>query len=355
MTTFIQRRRKEKKLKPQTPVLNSVVLTAVVALAAVNPFLAFDVFLPISTCNLGQYPHSIIPSLQVIKFAVVASFAHVVTSQDIAQQIEDEFLAEILAEEAKDAAEMAKLEAEMRELEELKAQHQKMQQTQSSNKMKPGWNNPKKGAMPEGLNDIEEQLRKKEAQAAEAKRAEQQAALNEAEKKKSEEIARQREAAYLAELERIQDEKVRKEIQRQKRRDGQIVQRVLRNSENERHYAVLGLKCKWGEIKLGPIKLCSVSPSEVKRAYRTIARSVHPDKNRDGRAGEAFDALEKSAAVLMDPLKKKDYDSKLQRQRKAAFNQTLMFMQNSCFMLVSGFKLLGPFATPIAILLALII
>lgn len=351
MTTANQTRRRRK----QGGSARFSTVVAAIATLATNPLLGF-ILQPISTCHIFQYHHSFIPSLCVIKLTFVATFALRVQSQDISQEVEDEFLAEILAEEEKDAAEMAKLEAEMRELEELKDQYQKMHQDQHSNKMKPGWkSNPNKGSMPEGLNDIEEQLRRKEAQAAEAKKAEQQAAQKEAEKNQSEEIARQREAAYLAELERIQDEKVRKEMQRQKRRDGQVVQRVLRNSENDRHYAVLGLKCKWGEIKLGPLKFCSTSPSEVKRAYRTIARSVHPDKNRDGRAGEAFDALEKSAALLMDPLKKKDYDSKLQRQRKAAFDQSLFFVQNSCLMLIAGFKLLGPFATPIAILLALII
>jgi DnaJ-class molecular chaperone with C-terminal Zn finger domain len=353
MTKALQRRKREKP-QPHVSSSTSGVLTTAITVLTLNPLLT-SMFQP-SYTNLFFYPYSITASLQTtIKFAFVTSLACRVQSQDISQEIEDEFLAEILAEEEKDAAEMAKLEAEMRELEELKAQHQKMHQDQHANKMKPGWNNLNKGSMPEGLNDIEEQLQRKEAQAAEAKKAEQQAALKEAEKKQSEEIARQREAAYLAELERIQDEKIRKEMQRQKRRDGQIVQRVLRNSENERHYAVLGLKCKWGEIKLGPIKFCSVPPSEVKRAYRTIARSVHPDKNRDGRAGEAFDALEKSAALLMDPMKKKDYDVKLQRQRKAVFDQSLLLIQNSCAMLVIGFKLLGPFATPIAILLALII
>jgi len=133
------------------------------------------------------------------------------------------------------------------------------------------------------------------------------------------------------------------------------VKRVLRNYENERHYAVLGLKCKWGVIALGPFSFCNVSPSEVKRAYRNIARSVHPDKNRDGRAGEAFDALENSAALLTDTSKKKDYDAKLRRQQKAAFSQSLGMLENAWKTLRTIFKLLGPFATPVAILLALII
>lgn len=287
------------------------------------------------------------PFFQVISTSTLTFFYAVSTviipaqSQDVAQQIEDEFLAEILAEEERDAEEMAKLEAEMRELEQLKAQHQQMHESQQTNKMKPGMKT-NIGPNPNGLNDIEEQIRKKEAQAAEAKRAEQQAALKEEEKKRAEEIVRQREAAYLAELEKIQDEKVRKEIQRQQRRDKQVVQRILRNSERGRHYAVLGLRCKWGEINIGPLKFCSVSAADVKRAYRTIAKFVHPDKNRDGRAVQAFDALEKSASLLMDPLKRREYDSKLQRQRKDVFDRSLLLVQSSWLSLVTAFKLLGP-------------
>jgi len=281
------------------------------------------------------------------------TFVH---SQDIDQEAEDDFLAEILAEEEREAAEMARLEEEMRELEELKAQHQQMHQNQQANKMKPG---NKKSSIPgtgtQNLGDIEEELRKKEAEKAEGKRAEQQDEIDAAEKKKADEIALQREIKFQAELEKLHDEKARKALKRQKRRDGQVVKRVLKNSENDRHYAVLGLKCKWGEIAVGPFSFCSVSPSEVKRAYRNIARSVHPDKNRDGRAGEAFDALENSAALLTDPSKKKDYDAKLRRQRKAALKQSLVVLENSWKTLRTIFKLLGPFATPIAILLALII
>ncbi|GFH57331.1 hypothetical protein CTEN210_13807 [Chaetoceros tenuissimus] len=280
---------------------------------------------------------------------------------NVDQEVEDEFLAEILAEEQREAEEMAKLEAEMRELEELKAQHAKMHQNQQSQKMKPGMNGNRSsmsGANSGGksnLNDVEEELRKKEAAKAEAERIERQAAIDEEEKKKAAKLAEEREAKYQAELERIKDENMRKKLQRQKRRDGQIVKRILRNSINERHYAVLGLKCKWGEISFGPFKFCSVSPAEVKRAYRTRAREVHPDKNRDGRANEAFDALERSASLLMDPSKKKKYDMILAHQRKVVLGKAFDTLENGWKAVRTVFKLLGPFATPIAILLALII
>eukprot|EP00979_Chaetoceros_neogracilis_P010056 scaffold2364_cov271-Chaetoceros_neogracile.AAC.5 len=312
-------------------------------------------------CSLLHHPRKLVQMnnnclhISRIMKIILVPFANV-RSQDLEQEAEDDYLAEILAEEQREAAELEKLETEMRELEELKAQQQQMHQNQQANKMKPGMKNKSiPGRGNEHLGEIEEELRKKEAEEAELKRTEQQAEIDAAEKIKSEQIARQREAVYQAELDKIQDENARKKLKRQKRRDGQIVKRVLRNSENERHYAVLGLKCKWGKISLGPFSFCNVSPSDVKRAYRNIARSVHPDKNRDGRADEAFNALEKSAALLTDSSKKKDYDAKLRRQQKAAFSQSLGMLENAWNTLRTVFKLLGPFATPVAILLALII
>jgi hypothetical protein len=123
---------------------------------------------------------------------------------------------------------------------------------------------------------------------------------------------------------------------------------------------VLGLGLQsWGEIEIGPFTLFSVSPGDVKRSYRKTARSVHPDKNRDGRATEAFDALERSAAILMDGTKKKEYDAKLKRQRKelikwgySALWKTWSSTMTSLSVL---HKVLGPFATPITLLTLLII
>jgi len=294
--------------------------------------------------SLNAVQLHLIPIMCIIPFG---------SSQDIEDEIEDDFLAEILAEEQKEAEELSRLEAEMRELDELKAQHQKMQEEEYANKMKPG----QKGKGNENLNNVEEELRRKEADAdtEDAQRTEEKSAEDEEAKKKAEEIANKREAEYLAELEQIKDEKARKMLKRQKRRDSQIVKRVLRNSENERHYSVLGLKCKWGEIRIGPLSFCKTPSGEIKRAYRKMARLVHPDKNRDGRAGQAFDALENSAALLMDPTKKKFYDLRLTLQREEAFAKAIAMIQNAWLSIRTVFRLLGPFAPPILILLALII
>lgn len=284
------------------------------------------------------------------------------SGEDIDQDVEDEFLKEILAEEQREAEELAKLEAEMRELEALKAQHAQMHQN-NPNKMKPGGGGGGKktnmnmpgGATSAQFQQAEEQLRKKEAEAAEAKRLKNAKATEDMERKKAKEVAAKREAEYKAELERLQDEAARKALQRKKQRDGKMVRKIIRQSEKGRHYSVLGMKCKWGEIKLGPLRICNVSQGDIKRAYRTAAKVVHPDKNRDGRAPEAFRALEKSAEVLMDSKLKKEYDAILMRQRKEMMDRWGAGIKNTIRTTYKIFKLLGPFATPITILLALII
>jgi hypothetical protein len=288
-----------------------------------------------------------------LPFMLIPSFA---SSQIDGDDIQDELLAEILAEEQREADELLKLEEEMRELNELKERHQKMQEEENANKMKPGQRMGGMGKNP-NLDNVEEELRKKKADAdAQNTQATEEQTLEEEEaERKAAEIAAKREAAYLAELEKIEDDKKRKALQRQKKRDTQIVRRVLRNSQNERHYSVLGLKCKWGEIKLGPLKFCSTPPDQIKRAYRSMARSVHPDKNRDGRAGQAFDALEKSASILMDPSQKSLYDARLKGQRKDAMDKAFVMLHNFWLSLRTVVRLLGPFATPILIILGLII
>lgn len=265
---------------------------------------------------------------------------------------EDEFLAEILAEEQREAEEMHNLEMEMKELEEMRAQHEKMHQGRNGSKMKPG----NASGMPGAFSSIEEELKRKEEEKADNERNANKAAEAEVEKRKADEIARKREEAYQAELARINDEKLKKSLQRQKKKDGQIVKKILRNSANEKHYSVLGLRCKWGEIELPfGFKFCSTSSGDIKKAYRTIAKTVHPDKNRDGRANEAFDAIERSAAILMDKDKKRAYDLKLARKRKAAVEKAIVTIKTAFISLKRTIKLLGPFATPVLILLALII
>ncbi len=292
-----------------------------------------------------------------------------------------DFLAEILAEQAREEEELARAEAEVREFETIKAR----QTTMGGGGGMPDDNGgprigkmggsashtmPKKGPGGRGsrFSKIEDDLTKKEAENARRKQTqEEEIASQEAERTRL-----RREAAFEEELQRMNDEEQRKKAKRQKARDAKVVKRILKAHEAGRHYAVLGvrnLEFQLGPIyildnfMIGPITLFRTKTNDIKRAYRNLARAVHPDKNKDGRAEEAFHALETSAAILTDEKQRSDYDKRIiamrRRRNKHAIESVLGVSQvawtKTILTLRMAKRILGPFSTPILVVGSMII
>ena len=289
-----------------------------------------------------------------------------IKSTCVANDSDDDFLAEILAEEARHEEEAAQMEAEAREYEAMKAR-----QYSGGGTDRMGGGKPKMGGgagrnMPGGnFSKMEEELKKKEAE-----RASLQAAKDEEDQEKeAERIRLKREAAFEAELKKMNEEQ-KNLAQIQKKKDAKIVNRILKASKAGRHYSVLGIsnfEVKLGpyyilNFSFGPFVLFRVKTKAIKRVYRNLARTVHPDKNKDGRAVEAFQVLEQSAAILTDEKQRQDYDKKViaarRRRNKYAVDSVMTVTHTAWTQTASTLrmtkKILGPFSTPILVVGALI-
>jgi DnaJ domain len=189
-------------------------------------------------------------------------------------------------------------------------------------------------------------------------------------------IAAERERQFQAELDRMDEEQQKKALQ-QKKRDHRKVQRALRAAQRGDLYGILGminwnLKLPSKRIQLPGssigftipgITLKETTEKDIRKQFRVQARLLHPDKNKDGRAQEAFMAVEAAAAILSDPDQRAAYDQAMQQKRaeRMAANKKLVSAASKSMWSVSSqvvktaHTLLGPFFTSVMILLAIII
>lgn len=161
------------------------------------------------------------------------------------------------------------------------------------------------------------------------------------------------------------------------RRDERVVRRVLAASAKGEYYRVLGMRENWeldvsfgggndeygvGRRRRWIVPILRAGPKRVKRAYRRRSLSVHPDKNGDPRAAEAFDALERAASVLLDEESRRRYDGRLRetrRQRRAVWAERCGRTWDAVAGVVARVvrivrRIAGPFAVPIVVLGVLI-
>lgn len=75
----------------------------------------------------------------------------------------------------------------------------------------------------------------------------------------------------------------------------------------------------YGTLGLGP----EASEEDVRKAYRRLALQWHPDRNAgDPRAGERFKEISEAYAVLVDPVKRREYDRARQIGAPSGFHHT---------------------------------
>jgi hypothetical protein len=162
---------------------------------------------------------------------------------------------------------------------------------------------------------------------------------------------------------------------KQKKIDARIVRRILRAAKHDNHYAVLGLRNWELQTPSRTLKLASlvfripgfalfhISPKAIRKAYRKLAMTVHPDKNLDGRATEAFIAVENSASILTDETQRIEYDDMVREiwreRRELARKKAIESVDGTLHIfgqIVQVFRrVLGPFAFPVFILGCLLI
>lgn len=207
----------------------------------------------------------------------------------------------------------------------------------------------------------EDVIKQQQAQAEQERLAEEQA--------KADRVVAERERAFQKELSKMNDDQ-RKAALKQKKRDARIVRQILKAEENQNLYRILGIR-NWNvgipdlQFRLGKrhlkfrMKIKQTSTKDIRRAFRTRTKLVHPDKNRDGRAKQAFIAVENAASILSNEASRKQYDEEALLAKQARNAKARAIFDHGWTAVVQVFRaalsVLGPFATPALVIGALII
>ena len=191
------------------------------------------------------------------------------------------------------------------------------------------------------------------------------------------EVAADRERKFQAELDRIDDQEQKKRALKQKRIDGKTVRSVLKAAERNDLYKVMGLRNLTVRIPpfhiniAGAVRftipgftiLKGATKDVIKKQFRQRAMMVHPDKNRDGRAQEAFVAVQNAASILSDEDQRQRYDAEWKAFRSSKLESHKQLVATSLAAAWAITRkivkmvqtLLGPFFVPVLIIGALII
>jgi len=168
-------------------------------------------------------------------------------------------------------------------------------------------------------------------------------------------VREQRERKYQAEFAKLSKEQ-QKKIKAVRQKDAKIVKRILKKAASEDLYGVLNVKQHWWNIR-------PISDKQIKKAYRTLAKTVHPDKNKDSRAEEAFAEVQRANEILGDGKSRREFDVTREQLRKER-NEDILEKSSEAVELASRktrlfygivSTFLGPFLLPAVLLSVLIV
>lgn len=196
----------------------------------------------------------------------------------------------------------------------------------------------------------------------------------------NEQIQTLRKESFARELAHTkEDMAASQKILQQKKQDAKTVHRIFRAFQSNDYYAVLGIRNfvfsnlriptrtikvipKYVVVRIPGFELFTISEKQIKRAYREMAKLVHPDKSKDPRAVEAFLLVEDVAAILLNDVTRSEYNALIQKERrehrKRIVDQVIQGIEKSLLIsntvLHSAKRLVGSFCIPVVMLVALI-